>query len=119
MGQPDRRNAGRSSLVPYKEGEHPSDRHSRRLDANLGHEAEVVAWCAPRDITLEVKNNGHHWIFKKGRWLAEWWPSSAKLVFNRKYQRGVHVHDWQQAVREIERVLRQQTEPGSGCCGRQ
>ncbi len=29
--------------------------------------------------------------------LVEWWPSSAKLVLNKQWSKGIHCHDWQQA----------------------
>jgi hypothetical protein len=56
-------------------------------------------------LALRINNGGHHWIFERDKFFAEWWPSSAKLVFQRQYQRGVHVYDWTQAAREIERRL--------------
>jgi hypothetical protein len=39
---------------------------------------------------------------RKGPFLVEWWPSSAKLVLNKKWGEGVHCHDYKQALRVIE-----------------
>lgn len=107
MGIPDRHRAGRSKLVPYHEGEPPADRHARRLQANVEQgRTEVERWCEEQGVGFEVKNGGHHWIFRRGDWIAEWWPSSAKLVVQRCYGDGMHVHDWKQAMRLLARGLR-------------
>lgn len=107
MGMYDMKRAGRSKLVPYREDEHASDRHARRLTVNLSYEADVRAWCEARGLALKIGNEGHHWTFKRPTdgWVAEWWPSSAKLVIGRRYDNGIHVHDWTQATRIMERKL--------------
>jgi len=105
MSIPDRKKVGSSKHVPYIHGEHHSERHSRRLVANLNEAVVVGEWSKKNGISFKIKNHGHHWIFTKGRWLAEWWPSSAKLVINRRYGNGTHVHDWEQAMKHMEREL--------------
>lgn len=106
MGQRDVRHVGASGLVPFRPGESASTRHLRRLQTNLeAGRAEVEAWCEAHGVTLEIKNAGHHWIFKREARIVEWWPSSAKLVVGRRYRKGVHVHDWKQAIRELGRAL--------------
>jgi hypothetical protein len=50
-----------------------------------------------------IKNEGHHWIFQRDKLRAEWWPSSAKLVFDKNWNRGVHTHDYKQVLQLIER----------------
>lgn len=107
MGQRDVRSMGRSKIVPFVEGEHAKDRHERRLRVNLETgRVEVEEWCKPLGVTLEIKNGGHHWIFRRDNWIAEWWPSSAKLVVGRSYGRGIHAHDWQQVTRLLSARLR-------------
>jgi hypothetical protein len=71
-------------------------RHARRLQTNLAGEAELRSWADENGIVFEIKNNGHHWIFKKPGFLAEWWPSSAKLVIAKRWNHGIHCHDWKQ-----------------------
>ena len=99
---PDSVRAGRSRIVPYYHGEDFSTRHARRLSANLKQEADVRRWCDERGLTLRVTNEGHHWQITDGRFLAEWWPSSAKLVIGKKWNDGIHCHDYKQALKVIE-----------------
>lgn len=94
----DRKTVGRSEIVPFIPGESARRRHKRRLKTNREQFEDVAKeWCAARDITLMVANRGHHWKFAKDRMVVEWWPSSAKFVFDKQYNKGVHVHDWTQA----------------------
>ena len=80
------------------------ERHTRRLHGNLRYEAEVRESCRTRGFNLRVTNTGHHWQLTKQNFLAEWWPSSAKLVFNKQWEKGCHCHDYRQALEMIERV---------------
>ena len=93
--------------MPFDPEEDAASRHERRLVANLERgEAELRAWCLDNALDLEIKNQGHHWIFTgPPGWVAEWWPSSAKLVLCKRWERGIHVHDWTQAKRELARSL--------------
>lgn len=93
--------AGSSDIVPYRRGEDAANRHQRRLYINLKLQGEVKGWAKANKIDLQIKNDGHHWIFKFHRSVAEWWPSSAKLVFNRAYEAGIHVHDYKQLMKEL------------------
>ena len=61
----DIRSLGRSVLVPKKHGETASERHERRLNANLQRERCVRDWCVKRAVQLSITNNGHHWKFSK------------------------------------------------------
>jgi hypothetical protein len=92
---PDKHSAGRSTIVPFKREEDPMRRHTRRLDTNLCYQPHVREWCGKNAYTLLITNDGHHWQFKKGDFLAEWWPSSAKLVINKQWHSGIHCHDYQ------------------------
>jgi hypothetical protein len=94
----DRFSAGRSKIVPFNPGEDPSDRHFRRKEANLARQNTVREFCQQNGIDLKVNNDGHHWIFSKGDQLLEWWPSSAKMVKNKKWKQGMHVHDYEQLM---------------------
>jgi hypothetical protein len=105
MGFRDRSSAGRSSIVPFVPGEDSGDRHDRRLSANLCDENDARAAAKAIGLVLKIANDGHHWMFTSPGFVADWWPSSAKLVFNKEFRRGVHCHDWQQALQEIEKRL--------------
>jgi len=100
----DVKHAGRSSLVPYRRGENPRQRHARRLHSNLHYEAQVREWCHDHGFGLRISNEGHHWQLTKDKFVAEWWPSSAKLVFHKQWNQGCHCHDYRQALEMIERV---------------
>lgn len=93
--------AGKSVLVPRRRRETMEQRHNRRYRSAI----EMVNWvrnkCAWNGWSLRVTNNGQHWQFRFGNRLAEWWPSSAKLIFDKKWKKGVHVHDWEQALKVI------------------
>ncbi len=103
---PDNRSAGRSEVVPFLAGEDASDRHARRHSVALEGEEGLRAWCEAWRVNFAVTNNGHHWRFNlpKGK-VVEWWPSSAKLVVGQQWERGVHVHDYEQVKRIIAKEL--------------
>ena len=104
---PDSVRAGRSHIVPYRRGEDFRTRHARRLSANLEREDEVRRWCEQRRLTLRITNEGHHWQITDGGFLAEWWPSSAKLVIGKHWQKGIHCHDYKQVLKVIDDAYRQ------------
>lgn len=56
-------------------------------------------------LSLAICNNGHHWNFVSvspyAMFVVEWWPSSAKLVIQRKYNAGIHTHDAVQVMKII------------------
>ena len=94
----DSKSAGKSKLVPYQQGEGYKSRHRRRYSINLEMQDEMKEWCAGHGIEVEIKNEGQHWIFTKGKHVAEWWPSSAKMVLDKRWRKGTHVHDIRQAM---------------------
>lgn len=99
----DRFNAGPSALVPYIEYEPPRERHHRRKTFNLDHIATARALLSQIGYSLEIKNEGHHWIMTCGRDVWEWWPSSAKLVYTKQWRRGIHCHDIEQVITQMKR----------------
>jgi len=70
----------------------------------LRYEAQVREWCRGHAFALRISNEGHHWQLNEDKFLAEWWPSSAKLVINKQWNQGRHYHDYRQALEMIERV---------------
>lgn len=103
----DRKSAGRSRLVPYRPGEHHSDRHDRRLTHALDNKHKVERWCTAHGIGLAITNRGHHWVFARGETLVEWWPSSAKLVVSKDYKNGIHTHDYQQVIEQLGKSFKE------------
>ena len=99
--KPDVRSLGRSSVVPYVEGEDPMLRHERRRKSNLAYADILSKWCKENGWDMAIKSEGHHWIFNKGKMHAEWWPSSAKLVMNMQYNAGYHCHDYLQVEKTL------------------
>jgi hypothetical protein len=108
----DTRSLGRSRLVPYLPDEDAAARHRRRLDAALVHQSttKIENWCQKNGCKLAIFNYGHHWKIVGEGFLAEWWPSSGKLVFDHQYQRGIHCHDRDQLVQALDRALRRKGE---------
>ena len=104
---PDRVSAGRSRIVPYSRDEDFRTRHARRLTTNQEQEASVRRWCQQRGLTLRITNEGHHWQIADGTFMAEWWPSSAKLVIGKRWHEGIHCHDYKQALKIIEDSYKQ------------
>lgn len=80
-------------------------RRDRRLDRTLDLEPEVRRWAAQHGFTLRVLNDGHHWLLQKPGLLAEWWPSSAKLVLNRNYLDDRHAPHWPEVASALEAAL--------------
>lgn len=94
-----------SRLFRPLEGEQYKQRHRRRRNFNLaeGHKY-VEEWCLKNNVTLMVKQRGNHWILRFGDRTAEWFPSVAKLVFDRQGpETHMHVHDYIRCVAEVER----------------
>jgi len=89
--------APRSDKVPYKDGEDWSDRHERRRAAAEDERSEMEVWADEHFVDLTVKNDGHHWIFKRDRSVVEWWPASGRIVLNRNYKKPRKAHDTEQA----------------------
>jgi len=101
MGLRDKYRAGRSKIVPYLPGESPSQRHERRKVSAEKNEQWLREVLCELGVTLTVHNEGHHWKMVSESMVAEWWPSSAKLVFNKKYHLGNHCHDHEQVAAKI------------------
>lgn len=99
----DTKSLGRSVIAPFVPGEHYSERHARRKEVNLSAADELKQWCHLFGWKFEIKNDGHHWIFRKNNTLVEWWPSSAKLVKNKQWKKGIHCHDYLKVIKFLEK----------------
>src|SRR5438309_1429155 len=99
MKSPDpRRRRERQILSP---DEYKRRRRHRRIERTSHSEAQVRAWAERNGCSLRVLNGGHHWLFQKPGFMAEWWPSSSKLAVNREYHCDHHAPHWA----DVEAVL--------------
>lgn len=80
-------------------------RRERRLQRTLGWEQEVSRWATQHGFTLRVLNGGHHWLLQKPGFVAEWWPSSAKLVLNRDYVHDRQAPHWPEVALALEAAM--------------
>ena len=99
----DKHSLGRSAIAPFIEGEAFRDRHKRRKGTNLFFAHDLQKWCNEHGWKFEIKNDAHHWIFRKNKSLVEWWPSSAKLVKDKKWSKGIHCHDYLKVISFLEK----------------
>lgn len=51
----------------------------------MRHKSELEAWCDAHGWRMVIHNEGHHWQFRSRSQQVDWWPSSAKLVINEKW----------------------------------
>jgi hypothetical protein len=92
MGKPDKHDGGRSDEVPFVPGESAKERHQRRFEFAVDNRGEMRKFCMEHEIEFKMANNREHWIFIKGTQVVEWWPRTAKLVINKKWEDGIHTH---------------------------
>jgi hypothetical protein len=85
--------------------EYMRQRRARRMDRTARIESQVQDWARRHGRTLRGLNDGHHWLFQKSGFVAEWWPSSAKLVLDRDYPRDFHAPHWADVERVLDRHL--------------
>ena len=89
--------------------EYKRQRRERRMDRTSQQEAQVRAWAGQHGCSLRVLNDGHHWLFQKPGFTAEWWPSSAKLAVNRDYDRDHHAPHWAEVAAVLQEMLASQS----------
>jgi len=101
---------GPSEKVPFIPGEDPQERHARRLQSNLTDTERLEEFLRSIEFEFEIKNYGHHWIMKRPRdgQYIEWWPSSAKLIFDKYWNDGHHCHDVDQVIAVITERLQKE-----------
>jgi hypothetical protein len=92
---PPPRRRGRPVLSP---DEYKKQRRERRMERTSRLESEVRAWAERHGCSLRVLNDGHHWLLQKPGFVAEWWPSSARLAVNRDYGSDIHAPHWAEVV---------------------
>lgn len=87
--------------------------------SRLKEQARV--WAEGHGCSLRVLNDGHHWLFQKPGFMAEWWPSSAGLAVNGEYGRRIHAPHWAEVVTALEQYLPAPlpSQPGASVLGGQ
>ena len=100
----DRKSLGRSDLVPFKRNESYRMRHERRKNHAIVNQGEIREWCKDNSWIFRIKNNGHHFIFTKGKIVFDWFPSTAKLVKNKKWKNGMHCHDFKKVIKQMKTI---------------
>lgn len=92
-----------SDLELWDAEKHHVSRHGRvRADA-LDMLRITQRWAREHGIEVEVSALGHHWGFHTldMRHVAEWWPSSGKLVVEGKYRKALYAGDVESVKREL------------------
>jgi hypothetical protein len=97
--------SGRRVLSPE---EYKRQRRLRRMQRTSDLESEVRAWAVRQGCSLRVLNDGHHWLFQKPGFMAEWWPSSARLAVDRDYGSHIHAPHWAEVVVALQQHLAQE-----------
>ncbi len=98
--------AGRSKRCPYIPGQPKQEARQRRLATAIEDLDRLVKWAVENHIGMALRGEGQHWILKAGRRRIDWWPSSAKMVRDQEWARGVQVHDVDQLIRLAARHFR-------------
>src|SRR5207247_3556726 len=88
----------RRRRVVLSPDDYKRQRRERRMQRTSHSEAQIRAWAEQHGCSLRVLNDGNHWLFQKPGFMAEWWPSSAKLAVNRDYLRTHHAPHWADVV---------------------
>jgi hypothetical protein len=85
--------------------EYKKQRRERRMERTSSLEEQARVWAEGHGCSLRVLNDGHHWLFQKPGFMAEWWPSSARLAVNRDYGSDIHAPHWADVVTVLEQRL--------------
>jgi hypothetical protein len=84
--------------------EYKRQRRGQRMQRTGGLEHQAVAWAKLHGLSLRVLNDGHHWRFQKPGFMAERWPSSARLAVNRDYGSPTHAPHWAAVVNALQPI---------------
>src|SRR3989440_12660600 len=94
----------RKGQIPSSD-EYKRLRRDQRMERTPELDSQVRAWAEQHGCSLRVLNDGHHWLFQKAGFTAEWWPSSAKLAGNRDYDRDHHAPHWAEGAAVLQGML--------------
>jgi hypothetical protein len=85
--------------------EYKRQQREQRIQRTSNSESQVRACTEQRGCSLRVLNDGHHWLFQKPGFMAEWWPSSARLALNRDYLHDYHAPHWPDVMAVLQQNL--------------
>jgi hypothetical protein len=74
------------------------------MERTSGLESAVRAWAERQGCSVRVLNDGQHWLFQKRGFMAEWWPSSARVAVNRHYGSDIHAPHWADVVSALQPI---------------
>lgn len=69
------------------------------------NEQSIREWATGAGLALSVRNGGEHWIFERPGFLAEYWPSTRRLVINKRWKKAAFPADAAELRRLIEKRL--------------
>lgn len=81
------------------------ERKRLRVEAASKDEVAFRELVARRGWTLTISNNAQHWTIRGGRKvIAEWWPSSGRLVIAKNFRRKHRAENTEQLVKSLKGV---------------
>lgn len=94
-----------SELELWNPEKHHVPRHGRTRAEALDDLRSTRRWGADHAIEVEVSHLGHHWKFHTTnmRHVAEWWPSSGRLVIEAKYKKSLYAPSLCDVLSELEK----------------
>lgn len=101
----DRTKAGKSKLCPFVPDVPCKERHARRKAFNLKRFTIIRNFCENNNLVFRLLNNGQHWQVESDKKTIEWWPSTAKVVVNKNWKRGIHCHDYEQFIEILKKEI--------------
>ena len=77
-----------------------------RVEAAKANRATIESIAGGFGFTVDVKNDGQHWIFSGNGRLAEWWPSRGTFAGNKRYHHSMTVFDLRDLRAELGAVMK-------------
>ena len=74
---------------------------NRWLDDAVRNATTIEDWCRDADVRLERLNGDLHWKFHHDLGLVEWWPSTARLVDDGRYDRPSRAESWKHLLTHL------------------
>lgn len=82
------------------------ERHAFRLRRAEACEAIARKWCRKNGWTLHRVDNNTRWLMRiNGVIIADWSPSTARLIVLQDRDKPYHAHGWDQVAGIVHRAL--------------
>ncbi len=94
-------------------GESWQDRHERRYAFAFATIVDLRRWCQERNLELFMAEHGYRINIRfrsELRPFCYWWPANAKLIFDSRWEHGIHCHDTSQLICELTDYLQHRRE---------